>query len=421
MRGGVVFLCAQSFPFCFRFRGDDKERGSTFNVMGSMKRFLWIVLFLALAGGVGYFYVDGQDAREAQAKIQTAAVERRTIEDSITAQGTLEPKDYVDVGVQVSGQIQKLYVDIGDRVEKDQLLAELDPRSYESMVESNKAQIKALSAQIKQGRAQLDFDSAQLRRSRKLIKTKAVSAEDLETKEKALKIAEASLEALEAQKEQAEANLKSNLINLGYTKIYAPMDGIVSARYVSEGQTLNANQTTPTILQVANLSVMTIRAEIAEADVMRLKPGMTSNFSTLGDLDKKWTGTIRQILPTPQVVSDVVLYHALIDVENKDGALMNGMSTQNSFILEKAENVLVIPTRALGARIKEATEKTPAKYEIHVMEKGAPVAQEIPVGLITRQYAQVLSDLMEGQLVITSGAPEGSAKKGTPRMPGPRL
>lgn len=382
------------------------------------KHILWIFVLFLVIGGAGYAFVFMDNVQKAKEKVQTVVVSRATIEDSILAQGTLEPRDYVDVGVQVSGQIKKLYVDIGDFVSLGQLLAELDPRSYESLVQSNEAQIKALEAQIKQENAQAAYDLLQFERARKLIKKHAVSQEDLETKEKALRVSEATLEALEAEKEQAQANLESNIINLGYTKIYSPMSGIVSDCKANEGQTLNANQTTPTILQIANLDVMTIRAEIAEADVMRLKAGMETTFSTLGALDRKWKGTIRQILPTPEVVSDVVLYNALIDVKNKDGDLMNGMSTQNNFIVARAVDALVVPTRALGVRLEEKDTEQGKVYLVYVLENNKPVARNVFVGLMTRAWSEIVSGLEEGEIVVISGAPATPEKDKGPHIPG---
>ncbi len=387
------------------------------------KRFLWVGLLAALAGGGWWGYTHFWGGAEDQKKVEVIAVTRGNIEDSVSAQGKLEPKDYVDVGVQVSGQLKKLYVEIGDTVKAGDLLAEIDPQTYQSKVDGNLAQIKSLQAQLEQQKAQAAYDKLQFERTEKLVKAKAVSEQEAEEKEKAYRVSEATVASLEAQIEEAQASLDTNQINLGYTKIYAPMDGIISDQIAREGQTLNANQTTPTVVQVANLDVMTIRAEIAEADVMRLKAGMESDFSTLGSLERKWKGTIRQILPTPEEVNDVVLYNALIDVENKDRQLMNGMSTQNTFIVGKAENVLIVPTKALGRRVPARDDDAKGTaYVVRVMgADGAAQEREVYVGLVTRAKAEVKSGLREGEQVVTSGeVAESGAKKqgGGPRMPG---
>lgn len=385
------------------------------------RRRSWLILALIALAGAGLFFYVQNKGQEGPENLEWVSATRSTIEDIVTAQGTLEPKDYVDVGVQVSGQLKKLYVDIGDEVKTGDLLAELDPQVYQSKVQGDEANINALKAQLDQKRAQADFDKAQADRALALVETKAMSQQEAEEKDKAYKVSIAAVAALEAQIAQAQASLESDQINLGYTKIYAPMDGIVSDKIAREGQTLNANQTTPKIVQIANLDVMTIRAQIAEADVMRLKPGMESQFVTLGSLERKWKGTIRQILPTPEVINDVVLYNALIDVENKDRQLMNGMSTQNSFVVGRAENVLTVPTKALGRRLveKDLDDKGLA-YSLHVKgSNGEAEERTVYIGLMTRSMSEVKSGLSEGDKVEVSGDASAAKKaQSMPRMPG---
>lgn len=391
--------------------------------MKSQKKFIGLLLFLLLASGAaGHYAFDYFQTEKRAQEAETVAVARGTIEDIVTAQGTLGPRDYVDVGAQVSGQLKKLYVDYGSVVKKGDLLAEIDPQTYQSRLEGDVAKVNSLSAQLEQQKAQAGFDGLQYERAQKLIKTRATSQQDLEDKDKTLKISEATVKSLEAQIAEAQANVDTDKINLGYTKIYAPMDGIVSDKKAQEGQTLNANQTTPTIVQIANLDVMTVSAQVAEADVSRLKPGMESEFVTLGSADRKWKGAIRQILPTPEVVNDVVLYDVLIDIENKDGQLMNKMSTQNSFIVGRAENALLLPARALGRHIPEhdSDEKGQA-YIVRVLGKnGAIEEREIYVGLLTRAKAEIKSGLAEGDKIVVAGetAPAAPKNAGGPRMPG---
>lgn len=377
------------------------------------KYLLWALLLTMALGGGGYVY-DQTQQKSGVKTLEVIAVSRQTLEDSVSAQGKLEPKDYVDVGVQVSGQLKKLYVDIGDVVKTGDLIAELDPQVYESKVAADQARLASLHAQLAQQEAQTAFDVLDLKRADALVKTKAMSQQDWETKSTTLQVSRAAVDSFKAQINEAEANLKSDQINLGYTKIYAPMDGIVSEQIAREGQTLNANQTTPTIVQVANLDVMTIRAQVAEADVMKLKAGMHSRFSTLGSMEKTWTGTIRQILPTPEVVNDVVLYDALIDVENKQHELMNGMSTQNTFQIARAENVLTIPVRALGRRLTEKDKDGAQAYQVHVLVGGQTQRREIWVGLMTRTAVEVKEGLSENDKVVL---PNGKLDAGE-RTPG---
>lgn len=373
------------------------------------------LILLGIGGGAAYWSLS-QSEEKAKA-LDMVSVTRDTIEDVVTAQGTLEPKDYVDVGAQVSGQLKKLYVDIGDVVKEGDLLAEIDPQVYETVLKGDQASLTSLQAQLEQQKAQTEYDRLQYDRSAKLIKSGAVSQSDIEEKEKALKVAEATIKSLEAQIAQVQASVDKDLVNIGYTKIYAPMPGVVSDQSAREGQTLNANQTTPTIVQIANLDVMTIRAEIAEADVMRLKSGMEATFTTMGEQERKWTGKIRQILPTPEVVNDVVLYNALIDVQNEDRQLMNGMSTQVSFVAARADNTIQLPTRALGYHLADKDSEKGKVYHVRVMTSNGPEDREVLVGLMTRSKAQILEGLSEGDKVVVTGL-SGQVKKST-EMRGP--
>ncbi|MDD2325773.1 MAG: efflux RND transporter periplasmic adaptor subunit [Alphaproteobacteria bacterium] len=377
------------------------------------KKISVLLIVLGVAGGAWIAYDNLQEQKVEKTR-ETVLVERGSITDTVSAQGKLEPKDYVDVGAQVSGQIKKLYVDIGDKVKTGDLLAEIDPKTYQSILDGDQAQMDSLQAQLAQQQAQTAYDRQQYERAVTLVKTKAISQESFEEKDKLLKVAEATIKSLEAQIAAAKASIEKDNTNLGYTKIYAPMDGIVSDRTAREGQTLNANQTTPTILQIANLKVMTIRAEIAEADVMRLKPDMESSFTTMGDQERKWKGHIRQILPTPEVVNDVVLYNALIDVDNEDGQLMNGMSTQVSFIVAQANDSVTLPVRALGLHYTDRDSEMGKVYQVHVMkDDGKLEPREVTIGLMTRAMAEIKQGLSIGERVTVSEESGLEAKSGS--------
>lgn len=367
-----------------------------------------ITLLLSLSmAGVIFFFMEKPSVGTPQ--WTTVAVSRNTLEKMVTAQGKLEPRDFVDVGVQISGQIKKLYVDIGDYVHKGDLLAELDPRVYQSRITASKAKLNALKAQKEEQEATIAFNRLQMERNQKLIKDHAVSQEVLETSVMTFKISEAKIKSLAAQMDQIEAELGSDRVNLEYTKIYAPMDGIISNRIAREGQTLNANQTTPTVLQVANLDKMTVRAQVAEADITSIRPNMEVHFTTLGSTDRQWHVEIRQILPTPEVLNEVVLYNVLMDVDNREYQLMNGMSTQIFFVVDRVENVLTIPIQALGKRLPKQDSTEGKAYAVKIPGSGQVAGTKvIYTGLKTRSGIEVKQGLNEGDLVILS---EGSTKK----------
>ena len=196
-----------------------------------------------------------------------------------------------------------------------------------------------------------------LKRNQNLIAVNAVSQQALQETESQAAVAKAQVDSIVAQIQETESNLKASRTNLGFTKIYAPVAGTVTTLPTKEGQTLNANQTTPTIMQVANLDLMTVRAQVAEADVSSLKENMPAYFTTLGNSDQRWNGKVRQVLPSPQIVNDVVLYDVLIDVKNEGRQLMTGMTTQVFFILGKADNALVIPAELLTRRVGEGRQR----------------------------------------------------------------
>lgn len=331
------------------------------------------------------------------------------IESVVTAQGTLEPKDYVDVGAQVSGEVIKLAVEIGDNVKMGELIAEIDPDVYEAQVKASEAALKMLAAQKAEQEALIKQAQWKYERNKKLYEDKAVSKETFEDAEINLDVAKANLLALEAQIEQSQSSLDEDKTNLNYTKIYAPMNGDVVDQAVEEGETINANQTTPTIVQVANLDVMTAKAEVAEADVMKLSEGMPVYFTTLGSGDRRWEGKVRQILPTPEEINDVVLYNVLVDVENTDRSLLPGMTTQMFFVLKSASNVPIIPVSALGKPLKDQNTEQGEAYQVSILGAEGPEARTVIVSISDRTHAAIASGLEVGESVFTKAVPDSKA------------
>src|SRR5581483_661476 len=362
-----------------------------------------VTLVTIIAGGFYWFAYAAQKPRED--RFRPVAVTRQTIEEVITAQGKLEPKEYVDVGTQVSGQLKNIHFDIGDTVTKGQLLAEIDPRVYEARVEADQARLKSLKAQLNEQKAQAILAKQELKRNQNLIGLNAVSQQVLQESEAEASVAEARVGATMAQINEVESNLQGDRTNLDFTKIHAPMTGTITTMPAREGQTLNANQTAPIILQIANLDLMTVRAQVAEADVKRLKENMPAYFTTLGDSERRWEGTVRQILPSPEVVNDVVLYNVLIDVRNEGRQLMTGMSTQVFFIFGKAENVPVIPAEALSQRVPEEDNGKGKAYRVRVLTESGPEERVIHAGLQTRTQAQVTEGLESGERILLKRPP----------------
>jgi membrane fusion protein, macrolide-specific efflux system len=356
-----------------------------------------------IAGGtmlacIGYWLAAGE-ARSGTDELRTVRIARDTIEELVTAQGKLEAKEYVDVGTQVSGQLRKLHVAIGDSVKAGDLLAELDPRVYEAQVEANEARLKSLAAQLSEQQAQRVLAEQVFERNRNLIRVDAVSQQMLQESEAEATVARARISATHAQMAEVRSNLAGIRTNLGFTKIVAPMSGSVTTLLAREGQTLNANQTAPILMQVSNLDTMTVRAQVAEADVSRLRPGMPAYFTTLGDPEHRWEGSVRQILPSPETLNDVVLYHVLIDVSNDGQRLMTGMSAQVFFVLGRAQDVAVIPSEALGARVPEADDARGKAFQVRVQTQSGVEERVIHTGLRARTGVEVTAGLREGERI----------------------
>jgi macrolide-specific efflux system membrane fusion protein len=377
----------------------------------------------SVAAGIGLIVVGvvwyAGSVENSQPKYKTETVSTGNIEQTVTALGALQPKDYVDVGAQVSGTLETVHVNIGDIVKKGQLLAEVDPTVYAATVAADNAKLKDLNSQITGQQAQLALAQIQNRRNQALLKIDAVSKDVADTSAALVKQFTASIASLRAQVEQAQSTLAGDEANLGYTKIYAPMAGTVTSQTTLQGQTLNNKQAAPTILQIADLTTMTVKAQVAEADVSKLKTGMPVYFTTLGMPDRKWRSSVRQILPTPETVNDVILYNALIDVANTDRALMTSMTAQVFFVLGSAENVPIVPVAAL--RPSKSGEE--GAYRVLVANGGSrPTMKEVKIGLMNRVSAQVLSGLEVGDVVVTGveSASKPGAKPNTGGLGGRR-
>jgi macrolide-specific efflux system membrane fusion protein len=430
-------------------RGVSGNTGKTTRA-GELRRRRWLYAGLALtvlAGAIGAWGWQSY-GRAAPDQVVTAVVERGDIEDSITALGNLQPRDYVDVGTQVSGQLKKLYFEIGDKVQKGELLAEIDPTVYLARVDADKAQLLNLRAQLTDKKAQLVLAQQQLQRQTSLMKANATSQDAFQSADATARSAAAQVAAIEAQIQQTDSTLKGDEANLDYTKIYAPMAGSIVSETAKEGQTLNANQQAPIILRIAELSTMTVWTQVSEADVSKLRVGMDAYFSTLGQADRRWNGKLRQILPTPEVLNNVILYDALFDVPNPTQELMTQMSAQVFFVAAAAKDAVTVPVaslRPLGAGRRAATEgrparpadaiaaatapanaaaRSPSRFAVRVMkDDGSIEERHVTVGVTNRVSAQVVDGLQPGEKVVVGVRSQGAApaSQRPPGGPGSRM
>lgn len=375
-------------------------------------RFASLLVAIVVLVAVVAVVVVVQGRASPSGRYQTVQVKRGNIETVVTALGTLQPRSYVDVGAQVSGQITALRVDAGSVVKKGDLLVEIDPRVPQAVVDAGRAALASLNAQLQDQQAQHELAGLQLARQRQMAADGVTRQEDLDIAEATLKSANARLGALKAQIAQTESTLKGDEAQLEFTRVYSPMDGTVISVDVKQGQTLNATYQTPTLLRVADLASMTVWSEVSEADVRRVKAGMSVNFTTLGADQRRWHGTVRQVLPAPPTRagqtggenesaqsgggSKVVVYTVLFDVENGDGELMPQMTAQVSFVAAAANEVLVAPLQALTA-----VDGKPGRYSARVLDGDDDITlREVDVGMLDRLNAEVKNGLADGDRLI---------------------
>lgn len=378
------------------------------------RRALFVALFLLLVAALAAwpFLTTGRDAYD------TVPITRGDIESSVTALGTLQPRQYVDVGAQASGQIRTIHVEVGDEVKEDQLLVEIDPSTQKAKLDASRYAVENLTAQLQEQRALHDLAKQKYQRQQNLAKGGATREEDIQSAQAEVRTTQARIDMFQAQIRQAQASLRSDEAELGYTRIYAPMAGTVVALDAREGQTLNAQQQTPLILRIAKLSPMTVWAEVSEADIGHVKAGMPAYFTTLSGGNRRWNSNVRQILPVPPKPLNeasqgggspassgksgsarVVLYTVLLDVDNSDQALMAEMTTQVFFVADQAKDVLLAPIVALQG----STEGN--RQSANVVSKNGKIEhRDIRTGISDRLRVQVLEGLNEGDHLLIGPA-----------------
>jgi len=368
------------------------------------RRSWWLVgaLLVAGAGGLGYYWLFGKT----KVLYATATVVRGEIESTVVAAGILQPIMYVDVGAQTSGKLQSLKVKRGDQVVKGQLLAEIDPVLAESALTAANATLQNITSQHALKQAQLALAKAQRDRTDKLFADGIIAASDRDVAKANFDVASDDVAAVAAQMKQATAAVDTAKANLGYTKITAPMAGEVVSITTLEGQTINANQQAPTILRIADISTMTVWAQVSEADIVHVKPGQNVYFTVLGT-SRRWTSTVRQILPTPELINNVVFYDVLFDVVNADRQLDIQMTAQVFIVLAQAKGVLLIPAAAIG--------NAPAGSQttVQVLKADGSVGpRPIKIGIKSEISAEVTDGLNEKeQVVIRATSPPGTTTK----------
>ena len=393
-----------------------------------MKKRFFILLGLAVAAGAAYYFFSSNNKQETT--YLTESVTRGNVEKTVVASGSVESVNEVDVGAQVSGKITKLYVKLGQEIKKGEMIADIDSTTQINTLNTKKAALVSYQAQLKAKKTAYDVALSSYNRLSKLYTQKATSLDSLNTAKSTLDNAKAEMEAIEANIKQAEIEVNTAETNVGYTKITAPMDGTVISVPVSEGQTVNANQTTPTIVTIADLSKMKIKPEISEGDITKVKAGQEVSFTILSDSQTVYHSVIDSVDPANTTTSDssstssstsssssssttsAIYYYANVLIDNPNRTLRIGMTTENNIKIANAKDVLLVSNMAI--------QKLDGKSFVNVLnDKNQPEQREVETGVQNDFQTEIKSGLNEGEKVIVSQVANGEKVGSMPR--GPRM
>lgn len=371
--------------------------------MKHLARILIVLLVLGGGAAAGWWYFLAPT--QAKTAPDTVTVARGDIESTVLASGVLQASSLVSVGAEVSGSIKAVHVTLGQAVQKGDLIAEIDSLNQENAVKSAEAALAGIQAQRRNQEATLAKAEAALARQTQLSANSLVSQTELETAEAAVAQSKAQIDQLDAQIAQAELTVESAELDLARTQIVAPADGTVVALLVEEGQTLNANSSTPTIAKIANLDTMVIKAEISEADVVKVKAGQKVYFTILGEPDTRIEATLREIEPAPTSIADdtsasgsAVYYNGLFEVPNPDHRLRISMTASVTIVLDEARNVLTLPSSLVTRRGPDGG----AMVMVYDPQSEETRPAEVKVGLNNNISAEIISGLAEGDQVVNA-------------------
>jgi macrolide-specific efflux system membrane fusion protein len=362
-----------------------------------------LVLVLAIIGTGMYFL---SSATTVAKQPPTEISKKANILEVVQAAGVLQPRLKVDVGAQVSGQIRRIHVQLGQSVRKGDLLVSIDPDLAQNDVIQGEGSVAQQVAAIDSRKSDLLLAESELRRQRDLILGEATTKAELERAEVDFSKIKADLRGQEALLKILQASLDRKRLALGYTSIAAPIDGIVVNIAVQEGQTVSASQTTPLMATLANMDVFTVRARVPESNVLRIRSGQRASFSTLGLGNQRYDGVVRVIQPVPERIGGAVFFNVLFEVDNKSRTLLSDMTVLVRIETGDRRNVLTIPIIALGERGDDGL------YPVRVAnDAGESVERRIRIGLQDDARVEVLDGLEEGVRVFLAPAPVASARR----------
>lgn len=385
-----------------------------------MNKILKIFGFAAVLGGAAWWFLQpGQKAEG----YKTARLSKGEITQKITASGIINPISTVNIGTQVSGTIAEILVDYNSPVKEGQLLAQIDPALFQATVDQRKAALDIAKAEVNVVENDIVYYKKHLDRIKKLNSSKYSTDKELETAQRDYDNAVVQKGLKQAQVLQAEAALSQAEIDLRYTKIISPVDGIVVSKEVEVGQTVAASFQTPTLFNVAeDLTKMQIEASVVEADIAKVKEGQTVEFSVDSFPDETFYGIVTQVRNNPITTSNVVTYEVIIEIDNRDLKIKPGMTANVEIITAQKDNVLLVPNKALRFYVTDENGET-KRYKdkgLWVLKNGKPERVVITTGVSDDDFTEVSgAGLAEGTEVIVEKKDE-AAKSAAMRMRMPR-
>ena len=392
-----------------------------FIIGGNMSNVLKVSVFLGVLTSVAILGLSG--CKKNDAVYVTSNVKKGDIVQKITASGTINPISTVNIGTQISGIIDEIYVDFNSNVKKGQLLAVIDPQTFEASVDQKQAALNIAKAELEINKNDIVYYKKHLDRIKKLNTSKYSTDKELETAQRDYDNSVAKKALIEAQVSQAEATLKQAKIDLEYTKIISSVDGVVISREVEVGQTVAASFETPVLFNVAeDLTKMQIEASVVEADIAKVHEGQKVEFSVDSFPDEVFYGVVTQVRNNPITTSNVVTYEVIIGVDNKELKIKPGMTANVEIITAERKDVLVVPNKAL--RFYTFDDKGEVvRYKdkgIWLLKNGNLVRVNIEQGVSDDEMSEIISeDIAEGDVVVLEDK-KANEKQRAMRMRMPR-
>lgn len=385
-----------------------------------MKKYLKYVWLLLIGGGVAFYLNSVNDVDD---EFVTRRLQKGNITEKITASGIINPISTINIGTQVSGTISEIFVDYNSPVQKNQILAQIDPALFEASVAQKRAALDIARAQVEVVKNDIVYYKKHLDRIKKLNTSRYSADKELESAQRDYDNAVAQKMLNEAQVKQAEAALNSALIDLNYTKIVSPVEGIVVSKVVEVGQTVAASFQTPTLFNVAeDLTKMQIEASVVEADIAKVKEGQTVEFSVDSYPDEIFYGIVTQVRNEAITTSNVVTYEVIIEIDNKELKLKPGMTANVEIITAEKQNVFLVPNQALRFYMDDGSGAASKRYKdkgVWVMKNGHPMRVAIKTGVSDDNSTEISSaDLREGdEIIVEKKENDVKARQMRMRMP----